>query len=62
MNIYVYGKKLRLPSRHVRVHAARYFADVAGGMVLKCLMLLAHINTFVSVGILLQYFCQELQV
>ena len=50
---------------HARTCCAIFCRCGAGKWRLKfpnCLMLLAHINTFMSVGILLQYFCQELQV
>jgi len=50
--------------RHTRVHAARIFADVAREMAPEIPEMFdafgPQLNTFMSVGILLQYFCRKL--
>ena len=50
--------------RHTRVHAAWIFVDIAGEMVSEIPGMFdafgPQINTFMSVGILLQYFRRKL--
>jgi len=59
-----FQNKLRHPVWHTRVHAARIFADVARGNGVRNSQMFdafgPQLNTFMSVGILLQYFRRKL--